>query len=181
MNKWNKILYIDELRWRKVFRMPFVVTNNTKLQWLQYRINHRILATNNFLFKIKITDSPLCVFCKTENESIEHILWDCEVTQNCLHDIEYWFLSIGISLPMTKSNFIFGDVSKLRKGDPYNLIFLYIKQYIYNCKCFGNVPSLPPMKEKLKYMYHLEKIIAVKNKRLTEFDKEWNIYKDLLS
>ena len=161
--------------------MPFIVTNNTKLQWLQYRINHRILTTNNFLFKIKITGNPLCTFCKTENEYIEHILWDCEVIQNFLHDVDNWFLSGGISLPMSKLSFIFGDVSKLKKSDPYNLIFMYIKQYIYSSKCFQNNPSIHAIKEKLKYMYYLEKIIAIKNQRVTQFEIQWNLFKDLLA
>ncbi len=35
-----------------------IITKNTTLKWFQYRINHRILATNEFLHKIKILNSP---------------------------------------------------------------------------------------------------------------------------
>jgi hypothetical protein len=39
--KWEKILALslDETKWREIFKLPFIVTQNTKLQWLQYRIN----------------------------------------------------------------------------------------------------------------------------------------------
>lgn len=176
--KWGEILG-EDLIWKHIFKLPFTVTVNTKLQWLQYRINHRILATNKFLCKIKLIDNPLCTFCKLEDETVEHILWNCEIIQNFLQDIDYWFLSGGVSLPLNKLNFIFGDISKIRKGDPYNLIFLYTKQYIYNSGCFLKDLSLSAIKEKLKYMYNLEKIMAVKNKRQDHFDTMWNAFKEL--
>jgi hypothetical protein len=44
--KWEEILALglDETKWREIFKLPFIVTQNTKLQWLQYRINQRILG-----------------------------------------------------------------------------------------------------------------------------------------
>ena len=52
--KWEEILALglDEMKWREIFKLPFIVAQNTKLQWLQYRINQRILGTNKFLYKI---------------------------------------------------------------------------------------------------------------------------------
>jgi hypothetical protein len=39
----NLALGLDETKWREIFKLPFIVTQNTKLQWLiQYRINQRI-------------------------------------------------------------------------------------------------------------------------------------------
>jgi hypothetical protein len=39
-------------RLEKVYNLPLKVIKNTKLQWLQNRINHHILVTNHFLSKI---------------------------------------------------------------------------------------------------------------------------------
>ena len=57
--KWEEILTLglDEAKWREIFKLSFIVTQNTKLQWLQYRINQRILGTNTFLYKIKVKDN----------------------------------------------------------------------------------------------------------------------------
>jgi hypothetical protein len=55
--EWEEILALglDETKWREIFKLPFIVIQNTKLQWLiQYRINQRILGTNKFLYKIKV-------------------------------------------------------------------------------------------------------------------------------
>ena len=89
--KWGEILHMDELQWRDFFKMPFIVTNNTKLQWLQYRINHRILATNSFLFKIKVVENPYCTFCQEELKTFEHLLWNCEITKNFIEDLKIGF------------------------------------------------------------------------------------------
>jgi hypothetical protein len=35
--KWEEILALglDETKWREIFKLPFIVTQNTKLQWLR--------------------------------------------------------------------------------------------------------------------------------------------------
>jgi len=51
-----------------------VVTKNTKLQWLRYKINNKNLATKKYnLHIIKILESLNCDFCTTEVEALEHI------------------------------------------------------------------------------------------------------------
>jgi hypothetical protein len=81
--KWEEILALglDETKWREIFKLPFIVTQNTKLQWLQYRINQRILGTNKFLYKIKVKDDAFCTFCQEDEETIDHIFWNCEIVQ----------------------------------------------------------------------------------------------------
>ena len=155
--KWNQILELNELEWREIFKLPFAVTNNTKLQWLQFRVNHRILATNKFLCKINVINSQLCNFCKEEIETIEHVLWNCENVQNLLEEIDIWFVSNGISISFTKKKNLFGDVSHVYKGEISNLIFLCLKQYIYNTRYFQKVLSIHAVKKILKDLYNLEK------------------------
>lgn len=121
------------------------------------------------------------MFCKDVDETIEHLLWSCEYTQNLLQDVDNLFLSSGISLPLSKTKFIFGDVSKLKKGDPVNLIFLYIKQYIYNARCFCKELSTQALMKKLCYMFELERVTAVRLKQQQTFDTNWNPYKTLLT
>jgi hypothetical protein len=58
-----------------MLKLPFIVTQNTKLQWLQYSINQRILGTNKFLYKIKIKDNAFCTFCQEDEETIDTMLF----------------------------------------------------------------------------------------------------------
>ena len=109
------ILVLENQNRKKIFKLPFAITKNTKLQWLQYRINHKILATNKILNKIRIVQNQYCTFCKTELESIEHILWDCYYVQQFIEQTEMWFLQIGISIPFKQDIFLFGNLSRMYK------------------------------------------------------------------
>ncbi len=51
--KWNVAYNFSDETWKQIYLWPHIVTKNQTLKWFQYRINHRILATNLFLTKIK--------------------------------------------------------------------------------------------------------------------------------
>ena len=161
--KWEEILTLglDEAKWREIFKLSFIVTQNTKLQWLQYRINQRILGTNTFLYKIKVKDNAFCTFCQEDEETIEHLFWNCESVQASIDEIDSWLLSNGVSIPFTMLFFLFGDTSKSSRGDAINLILLQIKQYIFNCKYFQKKLSLVTMQRKIQSLYNIEKSIAI--------------------
>ena len=74
--KWSLTLN-KNFDWKTVHYMSFYSTKSSKLHWFQYRIIHRILGTNKFLFKIKIKQSDKCTFCSEVTEDIEHIFWTC--------------------------------------------------------------------------------------------------------
>ena len=37
---------------------------------------------------LNIKDTDFCTFCEKESETIEHILWECEVVQDLLNDFD---------------------------------------------------------------------------------------------
>ena len=54
--------------WKKIYSLAFRVTLDTNLRAFQFKLLNRIVFTNNKLYNFKIVDSPLCSFCKTEEE-----------------------------------------------------------------------------------------------------------------
>ena len=124
MGKWANTF---RFRWRyvqkKYFRLPFIITKNAKLQWFQTRINHRILGTNRSLFKIKITQSPLCSFCRETDETIEQLFWECDHVQSLLQSIDNYCMNIlASSFSVQKQDFILGEV---KGSNEYNFIIMY--------------------------------------------------------
>ena len=117
----------------KFFSLPFRLTKNTKLQWFQFRINHKILSTNSFLQKIKLKDTNTCTFCRSETETIERILWDCEIVQALLDDfVTFCSNMIHRHFPFAKITFIPGSCEK--KDTVKNRITLQIKYHIYGMR-----------------------------------------------
>ena len=41
-------------------------------------LNHKILATDTILYKIKLIGDPKCTFCNKTDGTSEHLLWECE-------------------------------------------------------------------------------------------------------
>ena len=53
----------------QIYSMPFKATIYTKLRAFQFKINHNILYTNEKLYRIKISESPLCSLCDDKTET----------------------------------------------------------------------------------------------------------------
>ena len=77
--KWNNTFL--RLDWPAVYSSLKNSSSDTKHKWFQYRILRRVLTTNDYLYKRKVIDTDRCTFCKTEKETIRHLLWDCTYTE----------------------------------------------------------------------------------------------------
>lgn len=177
--KWNKQYHFSEEDWRSIYEMPFAVTKCSKLQWFQYRINHKILATNNYLFKINIINSPICVFCNQEDETIEHLLWDCCIVQEFLHRVNNLLLDFNIQLPLNKKDFLF-SIEDYKQKKLIQLIILEIKYYIYTARCLKQKPNTTALRHSLKMFYWIHKQLAISNGELDNFLVIWQCQEALI-
>ena len=62
-----------DFEWNQIFQLPFKTTLETKLQWLQFQILHRIVPTNLYFSKLKLIDTPSCTYCNNDIETIYHL------------------------------------------------------------------------------------------------------------
>ena len=76
-----------KLDWKKIYVLPFRTTQSTKLREFQYKVLNRIVYINNLLHKIGNVNSPLCYFCQSEIETLEHMLFDCRHVNDFWKDI----------------------------------------------------------------------------------------------
>lgn len=77
--RWHVILdtSLDNNQWVEVYVLPFIETQDSKLQSLPYRINHRILFTNYVIKALTLLENGECCFCSGAPETICHLFWDC--------------------------------------------------------------------------------------------------------
>ena len=61
--------------WNSLYLLPRMVTIDTKLRVFQYKILNNILFVNKMLFKFRKVESPLCSFCKAEDETCIHLFY----------------------------------------------------------------------------------------------------------
>ena len=80
----------ENIDWKLVNRNIFSSTLDSRLHWFQFRIVHRIIATNKFLNYIKVRNDPLCTFCKAETETIEHLFFHGHFVSSVWGNFESW-------------------------------------------------------------------------------------------
>ena len=172
--KWNEIFHFNDTEWKNIFTLPFKITNS-KLQWFQYRILSRILASNLFLFKIKVKDNKNCTFCGGEEETIEHLLWECDCVQIFLRDFESHLENkTNFQVSIKKNNFLFGFLD--RKKTIQNKLILWLKYYIYTTRCKDKTLNVIAVISHLKTFYETQKYIAYRNGKKDHFDTCWNCW-----
>ena len=65
---------------QNVYLMPFKVTNEVKIIMFQYKVIHNVLPTRDTLYRDRISESPLCNLCNTEEQTLHHLLINCTLT-----------------------------------------------------------------------------------------------------
>ena len=177
---WNKTYQFEDESWKKIFLWPFSITKDTALQWYQTRINHHILATNQFLHKIKYIDNASCSFCAEQEESIYHLLWECKYTKALLEELRKWLSDNNIFINVSEISFIFGLYNKCTSIAEQQIL-LETKYYIYFCKCSKASLNLKALKRRLILLYDTTKKAAVFENSLENFFQTWAQYNELLT
>ena len=133
-----------------------VTYNNytSKLSFFQFLINRNNTYTNQKLATFKEWISPLCTFCKQQEENINHLFWNCPITSNfitqCIRFLYFKYEGFNqINRKLNKENFIFGI-----RNESYttidNLVLMMIKKFIWNKRCKEEIPTINQFKSYLK-------------------------------
>ena len=170
--KWNLKYNFNEETWKNIYTSTFQKPISTNLQWFQTRINHRILANKQFLYKIKRKSSHQCLYCPQE-ETLTHMLWSCPKTQSIINELKNWLFS-NDPIEITEEAFLFNIGEKLNIAQIH--ILLETKYYIFYTKHLVSSLSITHLKNRLKKAYQVMESIAIKNNNLEKFKKEWNPY-----
>ena len=163
--------------WEMIYKLPFLSTIESKLRALQLKINHNIY-TNEKLFMVGKSDTPLCAFCKETIETVEHLF----VT--CTYVTDLWNLVCGVLnkthsiTALSTTDKILGLYHKIDKTeyDIVNHVMITVKHYIHICKHKDTHPSRNGLLEKIHDTAQTEKRIALKRDKLDLHDRKWNFF-----
>ena len=98
-------LEIDEHIWT----IPSLVTKETRLRVLQWKILHNIYPTNILLCEMKVRDDQMCSYCNDVVDYIEHFFFDCPTSKKFLNYIEqYILITFDIQTHLTVVDVLFG-------------------------------------------------------------------------
>ena len=137
-----------------------MITKDSTVQWFQTRINHKSLATNTFLCKIKLTNNSKCTFCSLVDETIEHLYWKCEYVNKFLKEAITWLSQQNLLIDLKMKSHSCLVYIKI-KNDANKLILMEIKYYIYYSMRSKNNLNLTVLKHRLKLLYETQKQASV--------------------
>ena len=77
-HKWSNEIYLppdEKIDWRAVYQLAFQCSKSSKMITFNYKLLHRLLATNMFLKKIRVLEDDKFTFwaCHSEAESLLHL------------------------------------------------------------------------------------------------------------
>ena len=103
--------------------------------------NTQKILHNDKLHKIGIKASPLCTFCESREDSIEHMLFTCATLHTFWDYVRKWLAEIGyegyiiliecIILGDVENNDLFSYIKLICKKIKYGAINIY-KKHTYN-------------------------------------------------
>ena len=139
---------------QKIYRNRKTLNYDNKLSFFQFLINRNNMYTNQKLSTFKEWISPLCTFCKQQDETINHLFWDCPTVSYFLTQcIQYLYFHYegfqNLNRKLNKENFIFG-IRKESYTTIDNVIFMLIKKFIWNKRCTEENPTINTLKSHLK-------------------------------
>jgi hypothetical protein len=176
----SKGLVFDHLTWTKYYVLPFKCLKDTTLIWFQYRLLHRILATNTFLYMINYSDSNKCTFCNKLLETLQHLFYDCDKVRELWKSLETWiFHKTGFRISLTKNIVIFGMIDD-KLAQNINWLIINIKYYIYTMKILKRNLCINTIKVILQKKFQIEKYIYFKNCEYDKFNNNWSKWLNLL-
>ena len=104
----EKLFTLSEQDWKNIYILPRRVTTDTHLRNFQFKILNNILYLNKKLFTFGISDSALCSFCLSEEETAIHIFCNCAHTQSLWNQIIIFFSGNISFQSLTPQTAIFG-------------------------------------------------------------------------
>ena len=138
----------------RIYRNMKTLNYDNKLKFFQFTINRNTIKTNYIVNKFKPEVNPECSFCHNADEKLNHLFWECPQTSNFIFRCtQFLYASYDgandIISKMNKQNFIFGIPTE-GFNDINNYLFMLMKKFIWNKRCFNKIPTLADFKKFLK-------------------------------
>ena len=133
IEKENLDITIKE-RWKRIYKICFYSVHDNNVIWFQYRILNNILGTKNYLKKVKINMNSACSFCKTHDETLEHLFCKCREVIQLWNNIQQQINNkLGINIVLTNLMKLHGYIISDQNFWPLNLILMISRKYIFWC------------------------------------------------
>jgi len=172
---------VDDLDWYEAIYDSYRCTNSTSIRSFMYKFAMRAVYPNHLLYKMKISDSPRCLKCGAESETIYHMFWDCPTVKKLISTLLVWIWeTLEVKLPNEPMVLLLYMNLDVDVGY-YNIIIFILtlcKKAIYK---YVNSPyqvTLCTIVNDILAYERIERFNALKVKKLQKHVDKWqNLYR----
>ena len=169
MQSWFDKYFVDfsEKTWNKIFTLIKTITFNTKLIEFQFKIIHRVYASNSYVSNFDNTVSKVCNQCHVNN-NIPHLFVECIKVKQFWNLFKTWLGNIDNSLPaLSTVDIIFG----IPKCTCYlaNYCVIHAKWYIHLQKNENSNIEFMKFLVYFENVFIIDKQLAIHQNKLSQF------------
>ena len=165
----------ETVNWESTYSLPFWCSKETKLREFQFKLLHRRIATNDFLYKIGIKQSDSCTFCGEATENLVHLFWSCKYSNAFWKDCYQWIMQNTSKVEKFNLSgaLLFGLINDAKDLLLHHLL-LIARHYIYTCKQSDTRPNVQMHIQTVQRTVEVERQIAKDHNSLDTFKKKWS-------
>jgi flagellar biosynthesis/type III secretory pathway chaperone len=127
---WNSLFNTDT-NWTNLYLFINKALIDNRVKQYRYKLIHNIIATNENLFKWRISTSPNCITCGSI-ETLQHFFIDCNYISNFWTHILNTLEHCGVANPLNKLKYIIlGYKIYFKECNLLNVLLSYIGFAIY--------------------------------------------------
>ena len=177
--KWEKIFQEENIdgigSYYHCFKRLYAMTNHPKVRSFYYRLLHHSLVLNSHLYRWGMREDNNCSFCKSHKETVEHLLFQCDITTEFWHKVDRFIQNkFNAHLSLNMKDVIWCTQNDESKSI-VNSINLMANQFLYASRCKGKLLNFYEFEANVVRICSIEKFIALKNNNITKHNAKWNI------
>ena len=175
IQKWEEYYYYIDFDWKHLFKLPYIVARETKLQSLQFQVLNRYIPCKNVLNSWGKEESDKCSTCN-RIEDLEHYFYDCDNMKPFWNSLNHWFSPIfNMCFQLQAADVIFGIVNTNEDNVLFvlNFCILFAKDFIHDCRQNVKEVNFLSYKKQLKKRLICERYVsqnACQGQSLTELE-----------
>ena len=160
----------DTNAWGNIYKLPFMVTIDTKTRVFQFKITHNIYYTNKKLSMLKIRQTPECSFCDEHEETLKHLFLECKYVKTIWNDLQNL-----CNVSFSDNDKLFGFYQNVddKSYDVLSHITIIVKQCIHRSRLAPKIPTFQEVKAKIIETEQTERDIALRNAKLEKHLNKW--------
>ena len=141
---------------------------------------YMILGSNEYLNKLKISDSNLCSLCGNQSESIMHLFSDCIESSKLWINVKNWIKNLILHiLDLNRIAKILGYTTCDENFWLLNFLLLIVRNYIFTCSKQNRHLNIYNLQRIVKEKYLEQESLSKLNSQHEKFKKRWTVWKNL--